>query len=89
VLHPDMKSTTCGTRADGLGTQFSWCRLILQLESQQRPRQQWRQLPEESSTALIAAPLQAGMPHDELREKGPNLLPDVNPHYDPMPVLRK
>jgi uncharacterized protein len=30
-----------------------------------------------------------GMPHDELREKGPKLLPDVNPHYDPMPVLRK
>jgi pimeloyl-ACP methyl ester carboxylesterase len=30
-----------------------------------------------------------GMPHDELRKKGPVLLPDVDPHYDPMPVLRK
>jgi uncharacterized protein len=29
------------------------------------------------------------MPHDVLREKGPKLLPDVDPHYDPMPVLRK
>ncbi|HTE40856.1 MAG TPA: alpha/beta hydrolase, partial [Steroidobacteraceae bacterium] len=29
------------------------------------------------------------MPHDELREKGPKLLPDIQPHYDPMPVLRK
>jgi len=30
-----------------------------------------------------------GMPHDELRQKGPVLLPDVDPHYDPMPILRK
>jgi uncharacterized protein len=30
-----------------------------------------------------------GMPHGELREKGPKLLPDVDPYYDPMPVLRK
>ena len=29
------------------------------------------------------------MPHDELREKGPKLLPGIEPHYDPMPVLRK
>jgi pimeloyl-ACP methyl ester carboxylesterase len=29
------------------------------------------------------------MPHDELREKGPKLLPGIDPHYDPMPVLRK
>ncbi|MEP7243684.1 MAG: alpha/beta hydrolase [Gammaproteobacteria bacterium] len=28
------------------------------------------------------------MPHDELREKGPKLLPGVQPRYDPMPVLR-
>jgi hypothetical protein len=30
-----------------------------------------------------------GMPHDELREKGPKLLPGIRPHWDPMPVLRK
>jgi len=30
-----------------------------------------------------------GMPHDELREKGPKMLPGVDVHYDPMPVLRK
>jgi len=30
-----------------------------------------------------------GMPHDELRQKGPVLLPDVDPRYDPMPILRK
>ncbi len=30
-----------------------------------------------------------GMPHDELREKGPKLLPGIQLHYDPMPVLRK
>jgi pimeloyl-ACP methyl ester carboxylesterase len=29
------------------------------------------------------------MPHDELREKGPKMLPGIKPHYDPMPVLRK
>jgi pimeloyl-ACP methyl ester carboxylesterase len=29
------------------------------------------------------------MPHDELREKGPKLLPGIQPRYDPMPVLRK
>jgi len=28
------------------------------------------------------------MAHDELREKGPKLLPGIQPHYDPMPVLR-
>jgi hypothetical protein len=28
------------------------------------------------------------MPHDELREKGPKLLPGIQPHYDPMPALR-
>jgi uncharacterized protein len=28
------------------------------------------------------------MPHDELREKGPKLLAGIQPHYDPMPVLR-
>ena len=27
-------------------------------------------------------------PHDELREKGPKLLRGIQPHYDPMPVLR-
>jgi hypothetical protein len=27
--------------------------------------------------------------HDELREKGPKLLRGIQPHYDPMPVLRK
>lgn len=30
-----------------------------------------------------------GMPHEELREKGPKMLPGINVHYDPMPVLRK
>jgi pimeloyl-ACP methyl ester carboxylesterase len=30
-----------------------------------------------------------GMPHDELREQGPRLLPGIRPHYDPMPVLRR
>ena len=30
-----------------------------------------------------------GMPHDELRDKGPKLLPGVDVRYDPMPVLRK
>jgi pimeloyl-ACP methyl ester carboxylesterase len=29
------------------------------------------------------------MPHDELREKGPKLVPGIQPNYDPMPVLRK
>jgi uncharacterized protein len=28
-------------------------------------------------------------PHDEVREKGPKLLRGIQPHYDPMPVLRK
>ena len=28
------------------------------------------------------------MPHDELRVKGPKLLAGIQPHYDPMPVLR-
>lgn len=29
------------------------------------------------------------MPHEELREKGPKLLPGIQFRYDPMPVLRK
>jgi pimeloyl-ACP methyl ester carboxylesterase len=29
------------------------------------------------------------MPHDELREKGPKLLPGIEPRYDSMPVLRR
>lgn len=29
------------------------------------------------------------MPESELRVKGPQLLPGIEPHYDPMPVLRK
>jgi len=29
------------------------------------------------------------MPHAQLREEGPKLLPGIDPQYDPMPVLRK
>ena len=28
------------------------------------------------------------LPEAEVRERGPKILPDVSPHYDPMPVLR-